>query len=222
MTKTYTLPSSSVQVKVVTPDQPTNMVVILLPGIGGGAFSDRFTTLTQACVEKEISIALFDGWSGIPDVKEKTFNEIYSNLDEAISLLKELGYVSITGIGKSFGGGILLTHPSHQITKKVLWAPAIGISESDSTLEQFKNIKLGEIGSLFDITINKDFFKDIETSTLIIHGTHDDRVPLSNSEKIISMMNTGELFTIEGANHSYSNPEHEQLVIQKTLEFLTN
>lgn len=212
--------NSETEVLIETPTNPTDKVAIFLPGISGDAFSDRFMSIAKACIGVGFAIARVSAWNNIQDVEKKNLSQIYNDINTIITLLQNSGYVSIFGIGKSFGGMIMLTLPSQNIKAKVLWAPAIGIAESDSNIDTYLSTPLGSLESLLDMKVNRAFLEKIEIPILIIHGTVDDNVPLSNSEQLVSILPNAKLVAIKGADHSYRTREHEDAVIKTTMDFL--
>jgi len=201
---------------------PTDKVAIFLPGLSGEVFSDRFLPMVEACVGAGFAIARVRAWENAQEVEQKNLSQIYSDINAVIILLQNQGYASIFGIGKSFGGAIILTLPSQSIKAKVLWAPAIGIIESGSNIDIYFSTPLGSLQSLLDMKIDKAFLEKIETPILIIHGTEDNEIPFSNSEKLVSMLPNAKLVAIEGADHSYRTKEHEDVVTKTTMDFLLN
>ncbi len=55
----------------------------------------------------------------------------------------------------------------------------------------------------------KEEARKITEPVLIIHGTNDDRIPITTSEKYNTLISKCELAKIEGANHSFSNIEDD-------------
>jgi dienelactone hydrolase len=190
-----------------------------LPGVSGGVFSDRYKLLVDACLEADTSIARLGSYKDSTEFNEKTIEELHADIDAAISFLQGRCYTSLFGIGKSFGGALMLTQASPIIQTKVLWAPAIA-AEAESNLEVYRTVLLGSIPMLMDIHVDQEFLKQIKIPTMIVHGTADDQIPFSNSEKMVSMLPNAKLKPIEGGDHSYKNKEHEALVIQSTIDFL--
>lgn len=214
--------NSETEVLIETPTNPTDKVVIFLPGISGGAFSDRFMPMVEAGVGAGFAIARVRAWENVQEVGQKNLSQIYSDINAVITLLQKQGYTSIFGIGKSFGGMIMLTLPSQNIKTKVLWAPAIGVTESGSNIDTYFSIQLGSLQSLLDMKVDRAFLEKIETPILIIHGTADNDIPFSNSEQLVSMLPNAKLIAIDGADHSYRTKEHEGAVIEVTMDFLLN
>ncbi len=81
-------------------------------------------------------------------------------------------------IGKSRGGRTALEYQrdAHRATALILLAPAA-----------FLDVKL----------------KKISVPCLIIHGTADETIPLTNSKELLKYLKLGDLVEIEGANHGY-------------------
>lgn len=207
--------------KLDAPPASTDKVVVFLPGISGGAFSERFQPLVDACLNVGFAVARLNIWKDSADVEQKNLGEIYKDLGEITTHLHNT-YPYMFGIGKSFGGAIMLTFPSVYISKKVLWAPAIGVIETGANIEAYMTAKLGTTSSLLDIQIDRTFLQQKENPTLIIHGTADENIPFSNSEQIVSMLPNASLVPIKGADHSYRDKEHETAVIKATVDFFTS
>jgi fermentation-respiration switch protein FrsA (DUF1100 family) len=222
MSETYKIGKGSSEVRIDTPATPSTEAVLLLPGITGGAFSDRYQPFVEACTNAGLAVARVSAWKDSHEVGQKTLSEIYTDVDASISLLQRQGYTSIFGVGKSFGGAVILTHASELLKRKVLWAPAIGVSESDANIDRYLSTSLSAHASLFDIKVDRNFLKKVSIPILIIHGTADEAVPIANSEKIVSMLPHAKLVPIEGAGHSYERKDHENAVIKATMDFLTD
>lgn len=201
------------------PSVATDKVVVFLPGISGEALSNRFQPLVDACLAAGLAIARLNVWKDATDVAGKNLSEIYTDLGVITTRLhREFPYMF--GIGKSFGGAVLLLFPGVYTQRKVLWAPAVGVAEVDANVGAYMSAPLGSLQSLLDLKVDRAFLKDKSVPTLLIHGTADDSIPFSNSEILVSMLPNAKLFPIEGADHSYRNKVHEDAVIRATLDFL--
>lgn len=202
-------------------DFSKDVVVLFLPGISGKAFSERFQPLVEMCNELRLPIARVDAWEGELDVQSKTWSYFHEVLDEVIEYLISLNYLKIVAVGKSFGGGVLLSYHDKDITKKILWAPAIGIGEED-TLNDLKNTKLSEVPLLLDIKLDKIFIHEDPSAICIIHGTKDANIPIENSRKAIESAQNGRIIEIEDADHSFKTPEEERSLMEATRNFLSS
>lgn len=214
--------NSASEFLVDVPEASTKSAVIFLPGMSGGALSDRFQPLVDACLRANLAIARLSAWKGPEDIGVRNLSEVYADIGAVSTYLHEHSYDSIYGIGKSMGGAFVLTFPSVYVSKRVLWAPAISVAESGGNIEAYMSAPLGSLRAMLDLEIDRESLKCSETSTLIIHGTADTTVPFSNSERIVSLLPDASLFAIEGANHSYDTEAHEQTLVEATVNFLTD
>lgn len=209
------------EILVEAPEHKSDAVAIFLPGISGGAFSDRYKPLVDACLGGGIAMARLSLYADTAELNNKTIEQMHGDIDAAVSFLKSHGYKKIFGIGKSFGGALMLTYPSADIAARVVWAPAISAMETGANIDAYKGRELGSVPLLLDIKVDRDFLQGVPGPVLVIHGTADDQIPLSNSEHMVSMLPNAKLFPIEGADHSYKNKDHETIVIEETVKFLT-
>lgn len=127
--------NSTTEVLIETPTTTTNKAVIFLPGISGSVFSDRFLPIVEKCIGAGFSIARVSAWKDVQELQQKNLSQIYGDVNAVVTLLQHKGYTSIFAIGKSFGGAIVLTLPSSNITSRILWAPVIGVTESNSNMD---------------------------------------------------------------------------------------
>ena len=62
-----------------------------------------------------------------------------------------------------------------------------------------------------------DAARAIEVPWLLVHGTTDELVPLSDSEEILAVNPGAELVTLPGADHRFSG--HEEVMVRATADF---
>ncbi len=199
----------------------SNTAVIFIPGVSGKAFSDKYKLLSGECLAKGLDLLRVQSWDNIEELEKKNINQIQEDIDGAIRFLKSEGYTKIFAIGKSFGGGILLTCNYPEITKIVLWAPAIGVVDNKGNLDDKIYTVLSEISSLLDITVDKDFLSNIKVPVKIIHGTEDENIPIENSLKIASLLPYSDVTKIKDMGHSVKTAEQEKELIDNTIKFLS-
>jgi len=196
------------------PDSSRGLVVI--PGISSGPFGSPFDEVVEE-VSESYSIVRLTGWEGAEDLEEITLKDLHDLIDEACELLSSNGYESISVLGKSFGGQLSLTYPRNNIFEKmVLWAPAIGIGETN--VEKWRSTLLKHAETATDISVDKDHLEQIDSEVKIIHGTGDQVVSIENSRKICEALSRCEFSEIEGSGHSFSKAHQE--LIAKTTSFL--
>ena len=153
-------------------------------------------------------------------MQTKTWAYFQDTLAEAVEHLLQLGYTKIIAVGKSFGGGLLLSYHNPSISKKILWAPAVGVGDAD-TLSRLKDAMLGEVPHLLDIQIEKDFVHKDPSKVCIIHGTKDAVMPIENSRVAVAAAKDGKLAEIPDADHSFKTPKEEQELMEATQTFLS-
>jgi pimeloyl-ACP methyl ester carboxylesterase len=159
-----------------------------------------------------------------PDFQEEASISNYMNtLESAIDLAKSRGYKSVSLLGISFGGNVVLAtslkHP--EIKRIVLMAPSIdypsAVKSRFSKGELEKSKKEGYYSQLVStgekVKVNYSCLEDsqkyvmfgkaknINIPVLIIHGTEDEEVDCRGSEKIIKEFSNGKLILIQGASH---------------------
>ena len=203
------------------PEQSTDTVVVFLPGISGGALTERFQPVVDACLAAGMAIARVNAWENAAEVEKKNLSEIYKDVEAVVVELQQQGYTNIYGVGKSFGGAVMLTFPGSVVTKKVLWAPAIGVAELGANIDTYLTEPLGTLKQLTDMKVDREYLQDMEAETLILHGTADEVIPYKNSEAITSMLPNVALVPVPGADHSYKDKKDEAAVIKATISFLS-
>jgi alpha-beta hydrolase superfamily lysophospholipase len=206
---------------IETPEESTESIVLFLPGISGKAFSDRFRPIVDLVLAEGLPIARMHAWEDEADVQSKTLAFFENEIQQVLAYLKDAGYAKVILIGKSFGGGLSLAATDPSVTKKILWAPAIGISE-EGTYEELKDTKLNEMNHLLDIQLRAKAIQNDSALICIIHGTADSVIPIANSKTITEAAQHGELEIIEGADHSFKTPKEESALLRATKAFLKN
>lgn len=197
----------------------SNTAVIFIPGASGKAFSDKYKLLSDECLAKGMDFLRVQSWDSVEELEQKNIRQIQEDVDEAIKFLKSEGYTKIFAIGKSLGGGILLTRNYPEITKMVLWAPAIGVADDKGNLDEKIDTIFSGIGSLLEVIVGKDLLPNIKVPVRIIHGTEDKNVPLENSLKIASLLIYSDVTKMNGMGHSAETSEQEKELIDSTVKF---
>ncbi|MBS3149081.1 hypothetical protein J4455_00095 [Candidatus Woesearchaeota archaeon] len=198
----------------------SNKGIILLPGVSGKALADpRYNLLSSALINANFGFLRFDLWKSVSELDKMTISEIQDFLDKAFDFMQNKGFTEISLIGKSFGGGILLTYINPKIKKLVLWSPAINYSR-ESNFIFTKETKLYTFKSFMDIKINKRDLYHINYPVLILHGTKDEVMLFENSEKIVQELPKIVLKPIHDSDNSYSNETWLNEIIEETIEFL--
>ena len=218
------IPNSKSSFLIESSETKTSRAVIFLPGISGGVFSDKFIPFVAEGLNKGFTVVRVNAWENPKDVGQKTLTDIHNDISYVFNYLQQQGYSSISAVGKSFGGTMLITLSggTQNIKKQVLWSPVVGIREQGSNVNVYMSAPLGTLDTLQDMYIDDEYAKNKNVQTLIIHGDADENISISNSEKLVSILPNAQLFPIEGANHSFSDKKHKEVLLQKTFEFLNS
>lgn len=198
-----------------------NTAIIFVPGVSGKVFSDKYNTLVDKCLVRGVDLLRVQSWDTVEDLEQITIKQIQEDIVQAIEFLKSNGYAKIFAIGKSLGGGILLTRNYAEITKMVLWAPAIGFTENNCNLTEKIDTVFSQINSMLEVTVDKDILSGIKVPVMLIHGTADNDIPIENSLKIVGFLPNSSVTKIKDMSHSPATPEQEKELIDATLDFLS-
>lgn len=222
-------------------------VVIILHGFGSSKdlksntkFGERLTSK-----HKHFAALAFDLPCHGADARKKlSVHECLEYLTLVVAYAKEkLNAQRVHAYATSFGGYLVLkylTDHENPFGKMVLRSPSIHIyrtlwerfsEDEQHKIEKGKEVEWGferkmKIGKAFfdelaqnDISQNE--YLDFADEMLLIHGTADEMVALSEVQAFAEN-NVLELVTIEGADHPFSNPKLMDLAIQKVVEFVGN
>ena len=168
--------------------------------------------------------------------EEITVSEAVNDVKCAIRFVKDSGYTKIGLIGSSFGGlaSIITAGQSEDIYVLALKSPIsdyMGLlvaRDQDLDIKKWK-----EKGSIAvkgvdgqNLRLNYSFFEDaqrvdgyqsaknIKVRTLLVHGNCDQTVPLDQSRKAARLIPDCRLEIIEGADHTYSDPQHFERMLE--------
>lgn len=158
----------------------------------------------------------------------------------AINYVSSLGYSNIHLCGTSYGGAcsILAAAKTDRLKSLILRSPVSDyytrdlMTKSKEELIAWKKdgYRIYKSGSGKELRLNSNFLTDMENldgfqaagnikiPTLIFHGDKDESVPILLSQMIAKVIDDSRLVVIEGADHRYSNPEHDQCVINVMVE----
>lgn len=196
--------------------------VIFLPGVSGKVFEDDLYSKTvNELLNKGFSTVRFQVWKSSEELQKLNIEKISKVVRNSIKFAKSKGYKDIGGIGKSFGGGILLEKPIKEIKCLVLWAPAVNFGEK-SNITKINKTELSKISGYMGIKLNKNNISKIKSKTLLIHGTNDERISFKNSENIAKNLPNGHIMIIKDADHSFKSTEARKKLINGTISFFIN
>mgnify|MGYP000191499081 CR=1 FL=1 len=166
--------------------------------------------------------------------------------EEAINFLLKQPYVDekrIGVIGLSLGGRVasIIASKDERLRFVVLYSPALGplrefilSSIGEEGLRRLESSGEVEVSSgwyvkrgffeTVDYIIPLNIMDRIKVPILIIHSDHDEVIPVDISRKgyeIVKCLNDkNEFYIVKGGDHTFSNKEHTEEVIEKTLSWL--
>ncbi|MCP2520727.1 alpha/beta fold hydrolase [SCandidatus Aminicenantes bacterium Aminicenantia_JdfR_composite] len=220
-------------------------VVILCHGFTTDKNSITNLILEKILNESEISTFRFD-FTGHGESEGElgniTISKAVDDVLTSIQFLKRLDYSKIGLIGSSFGGlaSILASSRSKDIQVMALKSPVSDLYElfvlqaGEHLIEKWKNE-----GYIDYTSVNGDNFKldysllkeaeeinvykiasEIKIPVLIVHGDHDESVPLNQSKNLASLLKNCKLEIIKGADHRYSDSKHFNKMISLISDFI--
>jgi alpha/beta superfamily hydrolase len=216
--------------------------VILATGDGpSGSKGLTWTNIVPKFLEKGIGCFLFDfdGLGHSPNLRrELTLTKGISNIKAAILEMKKnprLDKTRLAGFGSSFGGNILLLTAHLEDNFKVLGLKSpccfiaeaftceIGLDKVESWSKTGFSKEAGFNYSAFLDSYNYNTFKTaslIDIPVKVVHGSKDSAVPLRQSLDLMKFLEKGELYTIEGADHWYSEGNEWEIMAEQLVDYI--
>ena len=227
-------------------DNRVKPVIILCHGFSTSKDGRTYVHLEEILNKQGISTFRFDffghGESEGP-FEEITTSEAVDDVLNAIEFLKESGHAKIGLVGSSFGGmaSILAASQSDALYILALKSPVSDYKSmahtrrSDQEIRDWKEKGFVELDSENneERRLNYTFYEDaekidaygacekIKVPALIVHGEADETVPVEQSRKAASLIENCRLEIIEGCDHTYSNPDHFERLLNLISRFIT-
>jgi len=231
---------------VLNKQSDNNKIVVLCHGFNSG--KDRSVGRIAGKISSErINTFRFDFRSHGESSRAKKGMTITGELEDlksTLKLLKNLGYKEFILLGFSFGGGIvsLLDNDEYKNVKGIgLWYSVLDYNAVKDTLNvmikenNIDNKEFVEVNGTNgkNLRISKEIlsemerykpYKNIEALNipiLLVHGTKDEMVPYTISEKVVKILKNAKLITIDGGIHTFKDSETSmEIAISKTIEYL--
>lgn len=228
---------------ISNPCTENNKLVILCHGFTSSKEGSTNKSLESMFNRNNIATLRFDFYGhgeSDGDFSDITVSEAVDDILNAIKYVKSIGYSNLALVGSSFGGisSILAAAKTTELSALALKSPvsnyyeAISLRMSEVEIKEWekKGIienKIGK-GGLLKYTFYSDFenfnayesAKRIKVPTLIVHGSSDDIVPATQSERLVKEIPDCRLEIIERADHRYSKKEDFDKVIYLITEFI--
>ena len=220
-------------------------LIVLCHGFTTSKDGRTYTRLEEILNRKAFSTFRFDFFGhGESDGKfeDITISEAVDDVQSAIRFVKDTGYTRIGLVGSSFGGfaSLLAAVQDDDLFVLALKSPVsdyLGLliaRDHDRDIQAWKQNGFIQIETTEGKTerLNYSFFADaekiqgyaiaerIKAPTLIVHGDRDETVPLEQSQKTAALIPDCRLAIIEGADHTYSDPQHFERMLGCISRFI--
>ena len=211
-----------------TAKQESDTIVVLGHGVTGNKDRPFVVTLAEELAKAGLSTLRFsfsgNGASGGRFVDSNISKEV----EDLGSVIDDLGNARIGYIGHSMGAAVGVLRAARDPRIKFLVSLAGMVNTKDFAEREFGMVKAGE-GFMWDDSncpLSQSYMDDlrkigsvvneapkIKIPWLLVHGSEDDVVPISDSREIFAKANQPkELKEIAGANHVFADAATQQMV----------
>jgi len=220
-------------------------VAVLCHGHSSGKNNKTFQAVVPVLNSQGISTFRFDFYgNGESDGKfeESDLSESIDDTLQAIKLVKEGSFKKIILVGSSFGGlnSNITASMSRDLHALILKSPVSDYSEvflnryGESGMKKWK--QRGQI--LYNpedsrgLKLNYSFVQDyrkydayktagqIKIPVLIIHGSADEIVPMSQSQKLVKLIPNAKLVLVKNSDHRYTEDKKFKQMIKLISDFI--
>ena len=218
-------------------DTSSQKIVVLGHGVTGNKDRPFLVELAKNLSKSGIPTLRFS-FSGNGDSDgEFTESTISKEIGDLASVLDVLENHTVCYIGHSMGGAVGILSASQDNRIKILVSLAGMVDTKAFAHREFGDVTPDEgfmwdepscplsqayMDDLTQIDTVVDYASKISVPWLLVHGTEDDVVPIEDSQKIYAQANEPkELFTIEDANHVFSDDSLDPMV-EKVVNWTKN
>jgi|GEM_PF-853230 len=209
------------EARLTVPEEPDGRGVVVLPGAGHGPWGDIFDRFAAAAADDGSHVLRFDGWPTAEEFMAQTVAEIHAEIDAAVDRLRAAGCTELGLVGKSFGGGVALTHDLAAFDRVALWAPAFVTFGDEETVSDSLAVPLGEMEDAPERRqIAPSTLADLNATLLVVQGDGDEVRSLDHARRIVEAAPDAALVVREGEDHSFRGADREREVVAQTVAFL--
>ncbi len=220
-------------------------IIILCHGFSTSKEGRTYVRLEEILNNSGISTFRFDFFGhgeSEGEFEEITTSEAVDDIQNAIRFLKESGYKKTGLVGSSFGGmaSIIEAGKTDDLYVLALKSPVSDYLGLIHTREDEQEIKKWEERGIIDVTgvdgetrkLNYSFYEEarkvkayeaaqkIKIPVLIVHGDEDETVSIEQSKRTANLIEHCRLEAIDGGDHTYSNSEHFEKMLDLISEFI--
>lgn len=214
--------------------EPRETIAVLCHGHGSTKDSDSWLRLEPILNKAGISVFRFDFWGSGESDGDFAEADLTENIDcvvRAIEFVKGKGYERVILVGSSFGGlsSLMAASQSDDLAALVLKSPVTNYGESNlirygqEGMRQWEErgwVDYPKKDGRPDLKLNWSFVEDyrqydpyraaesVTIPTTVVHGNADELVLFSQTEELMKHLPSAKLEVVQGANHSYTTPEH--------------
>lgn len=211
----------SYEARLTIPEAPDGRGVAMMPGAGHGPWGDIFDRFAEEAAADGCHVLRFEGWPTPAVFGEKTVSELHAELDAAVERLQAEGCTDLGVVGKSFGGGVTLTHVPASVDRVALWAPAFVTFGDEETVSDSLDVPLKEMKDAPERRqIAPSTLADLDAALLVVQGDEDEVRSVEHARNIVEAAPDAELLVREGEDHSFRGDDREREVVAETLDFL--
>ncbi|MBI2547425.1 MAG: alpha/beta fold hydrolase [Candidatus Aenigmarchaeota archaeon] len=225
------------------PNRKTKSAIIIAHGFTGYKREVQIVNCARKLCEEGFAVLRFDfrGTGGSDGLfRNMTISGEVSDLEKAISFVKNVGYRKIGLVGHSLGGSVVILVEKKDIAAICLWAPTItpkriftklfgkkiGKVESSGRAPmswEGKGIEFimgkplwNEVKNNFpDLTNN---LSDIDIPKTVVCGSKDWEIFYQGIHRVLKDP-TNNIKIIKGGDHTFSKYEHEKQLIDYTVNW---
>lgn len=200
------------------PIEDTTACVITCHGFRSSKDSSKYVFIARRLCEEGFAVLRFDFrgcGESVGEFEQSTITGRIDDLKSALDFVDRHKFESVGTMGSSLGGSIsiLTAAKDERIKALVTWAtPHILFSRNTNALD-----KIEENAKKHDVI---RAVEDLRNPILIIHGSVDNQVPVSDACKLYDKAKEPKSIRIfKGADHRFTNPSHRKKAVELTLDW---
>ena len=220
----------------------TKTIVIICHGYNSSKDRPSYTSFSSKLYELGIASFRFDFFGNGESegkIEDLTFSEAVEDIHLSIQYLKTLEYTNVGLFGSSFGGtaALIAASKTNELSFLSLRCPIPNYEDrakqklGAETIVQWKRTgflyneedKVNMKYSFYEDFKNNDGYeaaKKVLIPTCIVVGDADEFVPIEQIYKIQPLLQKLELTVISGADHQFTNKEHNKHMFETLMKFI--
>jgi dipeptidyl aminopeptidase/acylaminoacyl peptidase len=205
-----------------SPHEEAATCIITCHGLYSSKDSEKYVVIARRFSREHLAVLRFDfrgcgesaGW-----LEETSLTGRIEDLEDALDFVQEQGYERVGVMGSSLGGtvAILTAAKDKRVEALVTWATPYHLDELFRGEKIEGSEKLRHDFGKYDLV---KAVKKLYCPVLIVHGSRDEQVPLSQAEVLYENANEPKDFQIiKGGDHRLANLSHRRRAVELTLDW---